>query len=289
MATGDVKIFNQVFSQITGIDVGKQSESWAASLWNVASRYVNAGVSAEEPYLYDLILSDEKAPQSYKDRFSAVTDLKKKNSKLKLTVADYIQQENQYKNLLTNAGLSDLADETNIKQFFLNEVSYDEAAKRINNAYKAIDNADEYTKSILDQRFGGLSKSDLARGLLTGKEGTDEIEKKVYGAQLLGAAKSAGITSSLTEQQLTSSGLSPTEAKKAFAAVAEQQDGIKQASRIFETRGAQDDIQAELEKQQLGIAPSKRVTGLASQARAEFSGSTGITTGSLSTRKSGQI
>jgi hypothetical protein len=116
-----------------------------------------------------------------------------------------------------------------------------------------------------------------------------EIEKKVKGAQMLGAAKAAGVKTALTEEQLLAANITPGDAKTAFATVAAQQEGIQQAARIFGEQASRQDLQAELEKKELGIAPSQKVEGLASQARAQFAGGTGVTTGSLSKRKSGQL
>ena len=287
MAT-DSEIFASVFGSITGIDVNLEENSWAKDLWAVAAPIVNSGqIQADNALLYDLILSNDKAPQSYKDRFSAVTELKKKAPEMGMTVADYLKQEGQYKTLLKSAGMENLANATEIKKFFLNEVSYDEAASRINAAFSAIDSADEPTKQALSERFPTLNKADLAQGLLLGKEGTYEIEKKAAAAQVAGAGLSQGYRTTLTDAELIASGFGTSlagrqNARDAFARVAAEQGGLQQAASRF---GGPSDIVQQAEREAVLGASSAQTKRLRSQTRAEFAGSTGIVTGSLSRSK----
>lgn len=284
MAT-DKEIFASVFSSITGIDSRLPENAWVKDLWDVAAPIVNSGqIKAGDPLLYDIILADDKAPQSYKDRFSAVTELKKKAPEMGMTVADYLKQENQYKQLLKSAGMDNLATASEIKKFFLNEVSYDEAASRINAAFGAIDSADEPTRQALAERFPTLNKADLAQGLLLGKEGTYEIEKKAAAAQVAGAGLSQGFRTTLTDEELIATGFGTSlkgreEARSAFAKTAAEQQGLQQAARMF---GGPSDIAKQSEREALLGATSAEAKRLRSQARAQFGGQSGIVTGSLS-------
>lgn len=283
MAT-DSEIFATVFGNITGIDVNLPENSWAKDLWKIAAPIVNSGqIQSGDPLLYDLILADDKAPQSYKDRFSAVTALKQKAPEMGMTVASYLKQENQYKQLLKSAGMDNLANAKEIKKFFLNEVSYDEAASRINAAFGAIDSADEFTKQALSERFPTLNKSDLAQGLLLGKDGTYEIEKKAAAAQVAGAGLSQGFRTTLTDEELIATGFGTSvagreAARTAFGKVAAEQAGLQQSARMF---GGPSDIVKQAEKEAVLGAPSGETKRLRSQARSQFAGQTGIVTGSL--------
>jgi hypothetical protein len=287
MAT-DNEIFALVFGSITGIDVNLAENSWAKDLWSVAAPIVNSGqIKSGDPLLYDLILADDKAPQSYKDRFSAVTELKKKAPEMGMTVADYLKQESQYKTLLKSAGMENLANSTDIKKFFLNEVSYDEAAGRINAAFSAIDSADEPTKRALAERFPTLNKADLAQGLLLGKEGTYEIEKKAAAAQVAGAGLSQGYRTTLTDEELVATGFGTSlagrsAAREAFGKVAAEQGGLRQAASVF---GGPSDIVQQAEREAVLGTPSGEAKRLRSQARSQFAGQSGITTGSLGRKK----
>ena len=287
MAT-DSEIFAKQFAAITGLDITAEENKWAYQLYDVALPFINSDqIQPGDTALYDIILADDKAPQSYKDRFSAVTELKKKAPEMGMTVADYLKQENQYKQLLKSAGMSNLANANEIKKFFLNEVSYDEAAGRINAAFGAIDSADEPTRQALAERFPTLNKADLAQGLLLGKEGTYEIEKKAAAAQVAGAGLSQGFRTSLSDQELVASGFGTSvtgreNARQAFAKVAAEQAGLQQAARAF---GGPSNIVQQAEKEALLGQTSTEAKRLRSQARSQFAGQTGIVTGSLGRKK----
>jgi hypothetical protein len=287
MAT-DSEIFAKQFAAVTGLDITAEENKWAYQLYDVALPFINSDqIQPGDTLLYDIILADDKAPQSYKDRFSAVTELKKKAPEMGMTVADYLKQENQYKQLLKSAGMGNLANANDIKKFFLNEVSYDEAAGRINAAFGAIDSADEPTRQALAERFPTLNKADLAQGLLLGKEGTYEIEKKAAAAQVAGAGLSQGFRTSLTDQELVSSGFGTSvtgreNARQAFAKVAAEQTGLQQAARTF---GGPSNIVQQAEKEAVLGQTSTEAKRLRSQARSQFAGQTGIVTGSLSRKK----
>jgi hypothetical protein len=287
MAT-DSEIFAKQFAAITGLDITAEENKWAYQLYDVALPFINSDqIQPGDTALYDIILADDKAPQSYKDRFSAVTELKKKAPEMGMTVADYLKQENQYKQLLKSAGMGNLANANDIKKFFLNEVSYDEAAGRINAAFGAIDSADEPTRQALAERFPTLNKADLAQGLLLGKEGTYEIEKKAAAAQVAGAGLSQGYRTTLSDQELVASGFGTSvtgreNARQAFAKVTAEQKGLQQAARQF---GGPSDIVQQAEKEALLGQTSTEAKRLRSQARSQFAGQTGIVTGSLSRKK----
>jgi hypothetical protein len=287
MAT-DSEIFAKQFAALTGLDINAEENKWAYQLYDVALPFINSDqIQPGDTALYDIILADDKAPQSYKDRFSAVTELKKKAPEMGMTVADYLKQENQYKQLLKSAGMGNLANANDIKKFFLNEVSYDEAAGRINAAFGAIDSADEPTRQALAERFPTLNKADLAQGLLLGKEGTYEIEKKAAAAQVAGAGLSQGYRTTLSDQELVASGFGTSvtgreNARQAFAKVAAEQTGLQQAARTF---GGPSNIVQQAEKEALLGQTSTEAKRLRSQARSQFAGQTGIVTGSLGRKK----
>lgn len=288
MAT-DSETFAKIFASITGINVNLEENKWAYQLYDIAAPLINSGqIQSNDALLYDIILAEDKAPQAYKDRFSAVTKLKAEAPDMAITVAEYLKQERQYITLLKGAGMSNLANYKDVKKFFENQVSYDEAASRINIAYSAIDSADEFTKAALSERFPTLNKSDLAQGLLLGKDGAAEIEKKAIASQVAGSALAAGYRTKLTDAELVASGLGTSisgrnAAREAYARVAAQESGIRQAAATFGTTST--DIVKETEKQAILGSTSTEANRLRSQARAQFGGTSGITTGSLGRRK----
>lgn len=284
MALPANEVFATIFGNLTGIDPKK--ETWVNDLYTVAKTYIDNGTfTSNDPMLFDVILSDQNAPKAFQDRFKAITDLRNKNATFVPTIAQYTQMEKQYKQVLSAVGLNDLATNNQIANFISNEVSADEMSSRITKAFTAIDSADELTKGVLSERFPGLTRQDVARGLLLGPDSAYEITKKIQGAQVVAEAKRAGLgTSALAETELAAQNLSTADLRKGFGAVAEQKTGIQQAARIF---GQPTDAQKTLEQEQLvgDAQAAQKLKGLRSQARAEFAGQTGIQTGSLSRKK----
>lgn len=283
MSISATDVYTSVFASLTGLDAKK--EPWITKLWDVAKPYVNSGqVRSDDPILFDIILADQNAPEEFKQRFAAITALKSKpNASFVPTVAQYIQMENTYKATLDSVGLGDIASNDQIAKYIENEVSVNELSNRIEKAFVAIDNADELTKGVLAERFPGITRQDIAKGLLLGKDSAYEINKKIVGGQIAAEAKRAGITPALSEQEIAAQGLSQSEVRKAFSGVAQQQQGIAQAAQTF--RQGQQGLQTELQQEQFGIKSSDRVKALRSQARAEFAGSSGVQTGSLTRKK----
>jgi hypothetical protein len=280
MALSASQVYAQVFQALTGVD--PQQEKWVNDLYNVAKEYIDSGTfRADDALLFDIILSDEKAPLAYKDRFKAITELRSRKSSFVPTVAEYLNMERKYKEVLSATGLSDLATNEQISQFIGNEVSADEMNDRITKAFVAIDNADELTKGVLSERFPGLTRQDVARGLLLGKESTYELSKKVSGAAVVAEARRANLTPALSEEEILSQGLTQQEVRKGFQKVAAEQQGVQRAARQF----GQDVMQKELEQEAFNIQPSRKVKALRSQARAEFGGETGINAKSLLKKK----
>jgi hypothetical protein len=284
MALSASQVYAQVFQSITGVDPNE--EKWVNDMYTVAKEYIDSGTfRSDDPMLFDIILSDEKAPEGYKERFKAISELKKRKADFIPTVSEYLSMEKKYKEVLRATGLGDIATNQQISTFISNEVSADEMSDRITKAFVAIDNADELTKSVLNERFPGLTRQDVARGLLLGKESTYELTKKIQGAQVVAEAKRAGLQApKLSEAEITTQGLGALDLRKGFTAVAQQKSGVEQASRIF---GQQADAQKLLEQEQLmgDAQAATKLRGLRSQARAEFSGQSGIVTGSLTRNK----
>lgn len=280
MALSASQVYAQVFQALTGVDPNQ--EKWVGDLYNVAKEYIDAGTfRADDALLFDIVLSDEKAPVAYKERFKAITQLRDKKSSFVPTVAEYLNMEKKYKEVLKATGLSDIATNEQIAQFIGNEVSADEMTNRIERAFVAIDNADELTKGVLAERFPGLTRQDVAKGLLLGKESTYELSKKIAGAQVVAEARRAQVTPALSEEEILSQGLSQQQVREKFQKVAAQQTGVQRAARQF----GQQVAQKELQQEAFGLQTSGKVKALRSQARAEFGGETGIKTGSLGRRK----
>jgi hypothetical protein len=287
MALSDEEVYLAIFEALTGMKA--KDEPWLRELYAVGSEYIKSGqVKSDDPIIFDIILSDKNAPESYKKRFEAVSFLKDKDTGFEPTVAQYIQAEQRYKQVFAATDLQELSSNAQIAEFMKNSVSPDELAGRIDGAFKAIDNADEFTKQVLAERFPSLNRTDLAKGLLLGSSSAQTLAKKVSQGFAYTEAKRAGFAGTgIAESDIAAQGLSQQELRKGYQSIASAKSGLETAAKRFGETPA--DIQTELEKEVLLGQKSAKSKRLASQARAEFQKESGITTGSLSRKTSGLI
>jgi hypothetical protein len=276
----------QVFRQVMGAYFNLATDSaWIDALFDSAKKYYDQDITGDTAV--ELLLREENAPKQFKDRFSAYLDTNAKRSAAGMaptfgSLAEYVATEKAYTSKLKSyAGFSDLATQDNIKKFIENDVSVDEVANRIDNAYYALNTADAALKEQIKKQFPTLDDNDLARSLVTGT--TDSIQQKIkFGAAAIATeAGAAGLQAQSDITDLAKQGITREQARAGFQRVAKEQRGIQQAARTF----GRDIAQQELEQEALGIKQSETAAGLRSQARAQFGGTSGIVTGSLSKKK----
>ena len=276
----------QVFRQVMGAYFNLTTESsWIDSLFNSAKKYYDQDITGDTAV--ELLLREENAPAQFKNRFSAYLNANKKRTETGMapifsSLSDYVATERAYSNKLSSyPGFSDLNTQDNIKKFIEGDISVDEVSSRIDNAYYAISTADAALKEQIKKQFPTLDDNDLARSLVTGT--TDSIQQKIkFGAAAIATeAGAAGLQAQSDITDLAKQGITREQARAGFQRVAKEQRGIQQAARTF----GRDIAQQELEQEALGIKQSATAAGLRSQARAQFGGTSGITTGSLSKKK----
>jgi len=295
MAFKDEEAFARIFAQLTGLDIKKNK--WINNLYTVGKKYVDTNqVSWQDPNIYNLILTDTESPElsGFRDRFSVYLQKRSEATSKGLPVGEGFQSINQYmalensysQALMSKPGFGDLATSENIKKFISGNTSIQEVNARIDNAYFAINNADEALKEQIRERFPSVDDASLAKALVTGQ--TDSIQQQIQigAAGIAASAKLAGIKSQSNLEDLARQGVTRETALKGFQQVARERGGIQQASRMF---GGQGPTQKELEAEALGTgAESASARRLRSQARAQFGGSSGITTGSLGRKRQAQ-
>jgi hypothetical protein len=288
----DAQNFGTIFKGLTGID--PVANPWVNSLYTVGKKFVDSGqISWQDPNVYNLILNDTSSPelQGFRDRFSAYLTVRNQRAASGQAVgegfgsiSEYVALEGEYQKALNSRpAFKSLATQDNIKKFITGTTSVQEVQDRIDNAYFAITTADDALKEQIRQQFPTLTDDDLALTLVTGN--TDAVEQKIkFGAAAISAsAKLAGLTPASDVEQLSRQGVTREGALKGFERVAAERTGIQQASRMF---GGTAPTQQELEAEALGTGvETKEAKRLRSQARAQFGGTTGITTGSLGRKK----
>lgn len=175
-------------------------KSWVNALYNSTSKFYNTGSTIDESL--NLSLQDVRNNPELKEftnRFKGIYALQDRLSKGEAievpTIAEYFKSESAMGDVLREAGMGDLAT-----QDFLGGVlglgkSVLEVTNLISETFSAIDNAPEAVKADLKSVMNlGVSKVDIAKALLTGKEGAASLNKKIAGITTYSAAKSQGVT-----------------------------------------------------------------------------------------------
>ena len=282
----NIDVFKAYLSLIN-IDVAaKENQGWIQELFNIAKPQMDAGVN--QSIIPDFILKSDKAPKQFTSRFSAM--LKANEDAIKggfevpySSISDYITAENEYRSrLLAVPEFKKYAKTDSIKKFIEGGNSIGEVEDRINNALFAVKGADAGLKEQIKKFFPAATDEDLADSLLTGT--TDALtQKQRFGqAEILTEAASAGISLASDVSELQKRGVTREVAAKGLKQVARERSGIQQASRMF---GGTAPTQAELEEEALNLGESDSANRLRSQARAQFAGQSGITTGSLGRKR----
>jgi hypothetical protein len=232
-----------------------------------------------------VIYEELRKTDVYKARFKGNFERAAKGLTL-LTEGEYLNQEMEYAKTLTAYSAGTLANRDTYAKMIAGDISPIELDDRFTVAYdrvtKAASGQDKALLNELKKMYPGVTNNELATSILLGSEGSKYLNTKINVAEIRAAETEVGIKSALGAESL--SNLSRSEARVGLSKVAAQKSGIESASRMFgevSTKG----LQKELEQENLLGIQGKRTKRLASQARAQFAGQSGVTSGSLSRKK----
>lgn len=276
MAETEQGVYDEIYAQLQTYGL----ESLATRLTQLITEY---GVDMKETIKTQLRQTEE-----YKQRFAG-NDARRAAGRQVLSESEYLYNERAYTETLKAYNMGDLATQTNFADFIGKDVSPVELSQRFSMAVEKVQKADPALKQQLNKMYPGISETDLARSLLLGEEGSQYLKTRIGQAEILAEASTAGITLQTTAEELEAQGVTREQAAKGLSKVAEQRSGYQQAARIYGEEVDPEGLQKELEAENLLGQTSARTKRLASQARGAFSGQTGIQTGSLARKKSGQI
>ena len=285
-------LFRLVMSQ--AFDLTKDG-TWIDSLFDNAKKFYDQNITGDS--VVELLLREENAPKAFTDRFRLYLDKDKEDLAAGKVprfgnIATFLATERAIGDRLSSYGntFQRLNTQENINKFISGNVAADEVGRRIDNAYYAINTADAELKEQIKNQFPSLSDDDLAFGIVTGD--TDSIQQKIkFGAaEIAASARKAGYTPVSNLEELSKQlgggeqpGFARQRSLQGFERAAAERTGIQQASRMF---GGTAPTASELEQEALGLAPqSASAKRLRSQARAQFGGASGVTTGSLGRKK----
>jgi hypothetical protein len=214
---------------------------------------------------------------------------------------EYLQAEEEYRNLFASAGLGDLSTQENFSSLIGGAVSLTEAQDRITNVFNRIDNAPPELKSQLGRYFSsygindeGIQRSQLAKSLLLGDTSAQTLERNLQKAQLYTGATRYGFElpeeriQSL-QQQLEAQGTTDF-LGKGMTGFQELGESTREVGRLGSFYGSlEKPEEQELEQEAFFGLKSQRRKRLRETEQAAFSGQAGTTTQSLTRDVAGSI
>lgn len=278
------EVFKAAFASL--FDNVDAEDSWMRQMYAVAQGLYKTGFTSEQ--MPDQLLNDtSEATRLYRERFAGIFKLKELRASGQdvyiPTVAQYNEMSKQMLADLRANGLNSIANNASIAKIIGANVDYTEFNKRIETAFKAIDNADQWLKAELATNYGNLSRQDLALGLLGGQEGSEALKKKIDVASVRAAASEFGLRNQISAEELSNMGVDRATARTGYEKTSRELAGVTQAASMFGAKGV--NLQAELEQGNVLNKESSTVKSLRSQARSEFAGQSGIVSGSLGRKK----
>jgi hypothetical protein len=254
------------------------AKPYVTQLYGLVSNFYKTGSSVEEALNLALYQAEnEKAIPEFTKRFAglfSIRDMKQKGMAVTVpTIAEFFAAEAKMGEILTNAGLGDLATEDFLGGVIGQNKSVLEVGNLISNVFTSIDYAPTELKTTLQTFVPGVDRTAIAKAILTGKEGAQELSQKVKGISVLSAAQQQGVAMDLpTATNIAKQGYDYQQALTGFGQVKrlERIDTIAQfGGGNFTATQAQNAVFGKSIKEQMTIEE------LSKQEAARFQGSSG--------------
>lgn len=177
----------------------EMSQPWANALFKVVSSYYKTGATIDESL--NLALQDARnKPElaEFTKRFAGVFALQDRRAAGEAidvpTIAEFFKSQETLGERLRQVGLGDLATNEILGEVLGTGKSVAATLNLVNDVFMAIDNAPEQLKKDLAVVAPGIDRTSIAKALLLGKRGADELQKQIKEVSVLSAAKSQGIS-----------------------------------------------------------------------------------------------
>lgn len=226
-----------------------------------------------------------QATQEWKTRFAG-NEMLRQNGLGVLSVAEYLAVERSYAQILKNYGLPKgfYDDPSDFAKWIGNSVSANELQQRAQ-IYSDLSMRED--PAIRDQlKSMGLTEGDIMAYTMDPSRAAPLIQRQYQTALIGGAARRAGVVGDNTYlDRLAGLGVTEQQAGQGYGFIGENLSTLTSLGEIYNTEFGQRDLESEVFENS-GDAAKKRKR-LASQERANFSGSSGIGQGSLTQDTSG--
>ena len=236
--------------------------------------YIKQGYSADT---IGLLLVD--TPE-YKQRFKG-NEARQKAGLPVLSPAEYLSVESAYREVMKTAGVPrGFYDQpSDFEAWIGGDVSPTEIKQRVDAATDIVNNADQATKDYFAKFY---SKGDMIAYALDQKRAAPLVGKQFEAAKIGGAAAAQGLAvgNDLSER-LASEGVTRQQAQQGFGFIAGEQRNANKLASLSGVEGfTLADLADEVFLSDAGIEDRRK--RLASQERGRFSGSSGVSSASLS-------
>jgi len=177
----------------------EMTQPWVDALFKTVSSYYKSGSDIQESL--NLALQDARNKPElnpFTKRFAGVFALQDRLAKGEAidvpTIAEFFKSESDLGNKLREIGLGDLATQDILGEVLGTGKSVAAVLNLVNDVFMTIDNAPEALKKDLQQVAPGVDRTSIAKALLLGPRGAEELQKKIKEVSVLSAAKSQGLT-----------------------------------------------------------------------------------------------
>ena len=210
-----------------------------------------------------------------------------------LSEAEYLDLENSYSQTLNAYGLKNYfgtttdAKRTAMSNIIGSDISATEFKERVDTVVTRVNNADPKIKETL-KTFYGIKEEDLTSYFLNPTDNLPKLQEKVTAAEIGAAAANQNLAYSKTSaEDLAKFGITKAQAQEGYSTIGEVLPTASKLGDIYGDQYTQATAEQEVFK---GTASAKRKrTQLAEREKASFSGSSGVTSGSLKKSTAGQI
>jgi len=233
--------------------------------------------------------------EPYKKRFSANQQRVSKGLKA-IGEAEYLGLEDQYQNILRNAGLpesywkrGDLGVQEGFTNFIANDVSAVELEDRVTTAQQRLIYANPEVSIALKTFYPDITNGDLLAYALDPTKGLDQIKRRITAAEVGSSAVQMGLATNVTDAEyLARYGVNKQSAQQGYSTIA---GGLQRGSQLASIYGEDPYTQTTAEKEVFsvpGAAEAKKqrqkITGL---EKATFGGQSGLSQGALTRDRAG--
>ena len=278
-----------VFKATLGLYFGEAelAKGWMDELYNAVSKFYLNGQDVATSFNMALLdARNNPNLKTFTDRFKgiyALQDLRQAGKPVSVpTIAEYVAAQKGMADVFNEVGLSDLATEQFTGDLIGKGNSVTTVADKIAKTFQRIDMAPKAIKDTLSRYFPTVDRTTLARTLLTGQKGVDQLVDELAQYEVLAAAEQQGLgainrAGGLTAERAqeyarrgeTFSSLTPQ-----FSRIARALPTVEKLSGIS---GVQDMGQVGLEQALINQSAKdlQKLEELTAQEEARFSGKTG--------------